>query len=139
MHSGAPSLNGKSTAGSRYTRSGPDTKAPTPVSLPSPPARIYGPRGAPHPEPAEEEKSARGVPGVLPDVQLPPPSGQRQHHSLSLDTPGGQGDGMHTRADRLGVQRGGTSLKGGTHTPCRFRFPGEPSHTGHRCSYCLSR
>ena len=48
---------------------------------------------------------------TLHDIQAPPQSGQLQHHSLSLDTLEGQGDGMYARED-VGYQEEETSLKG---------------------------
>lgn len=102
MHSGAPSLNGNSADGSSYTRTWPKHHGPPPPTLPSPPPRIYGPRGAPA-RAAAEEKSVRGFTQGLARRAIPPPSGQLQHHSLSLDKPEGQGDGMYEKT--WGVKR----------------------------------
>lgn len=64
-----------------------------------------------HQEPQRKRSLCRGLPRVLPDVQILTPSGQLQHHSLSLDTLEGQGDGMYARED-VGYQEEETSLKG---------------------------
>ena len=83
-----------------------------------------------HQEPQRKRSLCGGLTRVPPDVQIPPPSGQLQHHSLSLDTP-----------EDLGHQEEETSLKGWTHTlPVGSVSLENPNTLGIGiCSYCLTR
>lgn len=93
VQSSTPPSNGSGTyvirpsrplEGSSHTRMWPNAAAPTPATLPSPPSPHLRPHGElPAMSPGEEK---------TPDVRTPPPSGQLQSHSPSLDTPAGQGD-----------------------------------------------
>ena len=88
--------------GSSYTRKWPNATVPAPATLPPPPS----PHPWPHGElPAMSGRGREDGAWVLPDVRTPPPSGQLQTHSPSLDTHEGQGDGIYITELRYGVSR----------------------------------